>query len=268
MAEKDKELTFWDHLDALRGVLFRIAAVVIILGIAAFCVMPWLFDNVIMAPCRPDFPLYRMIDYLSALSGVDIVPHTDAPFSVNIMSLELTSQFLIHMSASCWLACIVGFPIIIYLIWTFVEPALYEHEKHGARRAFIFGNIMFFLGVFVGYILVFPLAVRFLASYKLSDAISCVVSLDSYMDNFFTICLMMGIVFELPLLAWLLGKIGLLDRSFFSHYRRHAIVALLILAAFITPTGDPFTLFAVFFPIYALWEFSSRLVPPQISEDK
>jgi sec-independent protein translocase protein TatC len=88
------------------------------------------------------------------------------------------------------------------------------------------------------------------------------------MDNFFTICLMMGIVFELPLLAWLLGKIGLLDRSFFSHYRRHAIVALLILAAFITPTGDPFTLFAVFFPIYALWEFSSRLVPPQISEDK
>jgi sec-independent protein translocase protein TatC len=120
---------------------------------------------------------------------------------------------------------------------------------------------MFYLGIAVGYYLVFPLTLRFLADYQLSSTIPNTISLDSYMDNFFIITLMMGIVFELPLLAWLLGKMGFLTRDFFSTYRRHAIVVLLIVAAMITPTGDPFTLSAVFFPIYILWELSSRLVP-------
>lgn len=120
---------------------------------------------------------------------------------------------------------------------------------------------MFYAGVATGYYLVFPLALRFLATYSLSDTITPMISLDSYMSNFFTLILLMGAVFELPLLAWLLGKMGFLTRGFFKKYRRHAIVALLIVAGFITPTGDPFTLFAVFIPIYALWELSARLVP-------
>ena len=119
---------------------------------------------------------------------------------------------------------------------------------------------MFYLGVTIGYFLVFPLTLRFLADYQLSESIPNTISIDSYMDNFLVIVLMMGTVFELPLLAWLLGKMGFLTRGFFSKYRRHAIVALLIDAALITPTGDPFTLFVVFMPIYGLWEFSSRLV--------
>jgi sec-independent protein translocase protein TatC len=258
----EKELTFWEHLDALRGVLFRIAAVIVVLGVAAFCVMPWIFDHVILAPCSSDFPLYTGLESLSKACGIEVMPDESSRFTVNVTSMELTSQLFIHMSASCWMAFIFGFPIIIYLLWSFISPGLYEREKQGAKRAFLFGNIMFFLGVAVGYFLVFPLAVRFLASYRLSEHINNVVSLDSYMDNFFTIILLMGAVFELPLVAWLLGKMGLIKRDFFKHYRRHAIVALLITAAMITPTSDPFTLFAVFIPIYALWEFSSRLVPP------
>lgn len=259
---ESKEMSFWGHLDALRGVLFRIAAVVIVLGIGAFVAMPWLFDNVILAPCSGSFPTYRLFDLMSGSIGF-LAPElsSSSSFHVDLVSMQLTTQFFVHMSASCWLALIVGFPIIIYLLWTFVEPALYDHEKRGIRRAFMFGNLMFFLGVMVGYFLVFPLAVRFLADYALSDRITGMVSLDSYMDNFFTIVLLMGVVFELPLLAWLLGKMGFLHRSFFKRYRRHAIVALLILAALITPTGDPFTLFAVFIPVYALWEFGARLVP-------
>jgi sec-independent protein translocase protein TatC len=257
----NKELTFWEHLDALRGVLFRIAIVICALGVAAFCAMPWIFDNIILAPCSSDFPLYTGLEALSKACGYEVMPNENSQFAVNVTSLELTSQFFIHMSASCWLAFIFGFPIIIYLLWSFISPGLYDHEKRGAKRAFLFGNVMFFAGVAVGYYLVFPLAVRFLASYQLSEHINNLVSLDSYMDNFFTIVLLMGAVFELPLVAWLLGKMGLLKRDFFKHYRRHAIVALLIVAALITPTGDPFTLFAVFIPIYALWEFSSRLVP-------
>lgn len=257
----DKDMTFWDHLEAFRDVLIRIAAVVLVLGIGSFAVMPWLFDHVVLAPCRADFPLYRLFAMISRHSGFMAPELTDSGFSVNLVSLQLTSQFFIHMSAACWLAVITGFPVIIYLLWTFVEPALYDREKRGVRKAFLWGNAMFYAGVLTGYYLVFPLALRFLASYQLSGLIETMISLESYMDNFFTIMLMMGLVFELPLLAWLLGNIGVLDRSFFKRYRRHAIFALALLAALITPTGDPFTMLAVFLPIYALWEMSSRLVP-------
>jgi len=253
--------TFWDHLDALRGVLLRIAAVVGVLAVGAFCSMPWVFDNVVLAPCRGDFIFYRLLDVISEYSPMPGELTSAEAFDLHPVSLELASQFFIHLSASCWVAAIVGFPIIIYLLWTFVSPALYEHEKRGIRRAFLFGNFMFYLGVGVGYFIVFPLALRFLATYSLSSGIESMVSLNSYMDNFFTLILVMGIVFELPLLAWLLGKMGFLSRTFFKKYRRHAIVILLIAAGLITPTGDPFTLFAVFIPIYALWEFSATLVP-------
>lgn len=254
------EPTFWDHLDALRGVLLRIVAVVLFLGIAAFCVMPRFFDAVVLAPCRPDFPFYRLLDAIVAASPFDIGV-TDKPFDLQLVSVELTSQFFVHMSASCWMAVVLGFPAIIYLLWSFVSPGLYEHEKRGVRRAFVFGNLMFFAGVALGYFVVFPLALRFLATYSLSTQVTPMISLDSYMDNFFTLILVMGAVFELPLVAWMLGKAGLLTRGFFRRFRRHAIVVLLIVAGLITPTGDPFTLLVVFIPLYALWEFSASLVP-------
>ena len=256
--------SFWDHLDELRAVIIRVAVVVLVAGIASFAAMPWIFDHVILAPCSSDFPLYRLFNHISGLVGDSFGEiGTDPGFKVDIVSIELSSQFFTHMSASCWIALIAGFPLILYLLWGFVAPGLYEHEKRGAVKAFVCGILMFYLGCAMGYFLVFPLALRFLATYSLSAAIHPVVSLDSYMENFFTILLLMGLVAELPLVAWMLGKAGILTRSFFKKYRRHAIVALLILAALITPTGDPFTLFIVFIPIYALWEGSSRLVPKQ-----
>lgn len=248
--------SFWEHLDALRAVLMRIILVEGVLAIAAFIGMPWIFDNVIMAPCDSTFPTYALFNSIASLTG-----GAAGEFKVDVVSIELASQMFVHLSSACWLALIAGFPIVIYLLWGFVSPALYPEERRGIRRAFLFGNLMFYLGVAVGYLLVFPLAVRFLSTYKLSENIRPIVSLDSYMDNFFTLLLMMGAVFELPLLAWVLGKMGMLTRGFFSTYRRHAIVVLLIVAALITPTGDPFTLFIVFIPIYTLWEASARLVP-------
>lgn len=262
----EKQLTFWDHLDALRSVLIKSALVVTVIAVAAFCVMPKMFDCVVLAPCRPDFPFYRLIDYIAANSMLPMDMSAE-PFELHPVSLQLASQFFVHLSAAFWTAAVIGFPVVIYLLWGFVAPALYEHEKRGIRKAFLFGNFMFYLGVCTGYFIVFPLALRFLATYSLSSQIETVVSLDSYMDNFYTLILVMGAVFELPLLAWLLGKMGFLSREFFGKYRRHAIVALLIAAGLITPTGDPFTLFAVFIPIYALWEFSATLVPKVGVED-
>ena len=249
-----KEMGFWDHVDALRTVLLRGVVVIVILMTAYFAVMPELFDTVILAPCRPDFCLYQILD----LAGDVIDPDRE---EIKLVNIQLASQFFIHMSASFWLAIITSFPIIVYLIWGFVAPGLYEDEKRGAGTAFAAGNAMFFLGVACGYFLVFPLTLRFLADYRLSESIPNHISLDSYMDNFMMLILMMGIIFELPVLAWLLGKAGLINRGLFDRYRRHAVIALLILAAVITPTGDPFTLTVVFLPIYLLWEVSAFTVP-------
>ncbi|MDE6130017.1 MAG: twin-arginine translocase subunit TatC, partial [Muribaculaceae bacterium] len=186
-------MTFWDHLDELRGVLVKIVVMLAVLAIGAFIAMPRIFENVILAPCDATFPLYRMLDSLAGMwpGALDLKPG----FHVDLVSIELTSQFMIHMSASLWLACVIGFPAIIYLLWGFVAPGLYENEKRGIRKAFIAGNLMFFLGVETGYFLVFTIAVSFLADYSRRDRLHTLVSLDSYMDSFFTLLLMMGAVF-------------------------------------------------------------------------
>lgn len=239
--------TFWDHAEALRGVLLRAAAVIIVLLAVFFAVMPRMFDSVIMAPCRPDFPLYTLLGLKMS--------------EVSLVNIQLASQFFIHMTASLYMAIAAAFPIVLFLLWGFVAPGLYENEKRGVAPAFAGACVMFFAGIAVGYFLVFPLTLRFLADYQLSASIPNQISLDSYMDNFLMTVLVMGIVFELPGAAWLLGKTGLINRRLFTLYRRHAIVALLVLAAVITPSGDPFTLLAVFTPVYILWELSALAVP-------
>ncbi|KAA6312054.1 Sec-independent protein translocase protein TatC, partial [termite gut metagenome] len=219
----------------------------------------YIYDNVIMGPTRPDFFLYRYL--CRATSAVAFMPDfCDDAFHVDIININLASQFFRHMTTSFWLALILTFPYLAYELWRFIRPALYANEKENVKWVFIFGTVMFFLGCLVGYLLVFPMTLRFLAGYQLSDLINNQISLDSYMDNFLMLTFIMGIVFELPLLSWFLSKLGLVNRSFFKKYRRHAIVALLILSAVITPSGDPFTLSIVFVPLYLLYELSSLFV--------
>ena len=255
-------MSFWDHLDALRGVLVKMAVVLVVVAVALFALMPRIFDGVILAPCRGDFVLYRLFASLTAaIPGVPAF--STEGFHVDLINIQLASQFFIHMSTSFYLALVLSFPVLVYLLWTFVAPALYPSEKRGVKVAFCMGNVMFYLGVAVGYFVVFPVTLRFLADYHVSAMVPNQISLDSYMDTFMMLLLVMGVIFELPLLSWLLGNVGLLHREFFARYRRHAVVGLLVLAAFITPTGDPFTLTIVFLPIYVLYEFSALLVKPQ-----
>ena len=255
-----QEMSFWDHIDALRAVLIRIVIVLVAATIGLFCVMPYLFDNVILAPCRGDFVLYRLFERMT--SSVPWLPQfTTGDFHVELINIKLASQFFIHMSSSFWLGLVLTFPIVLYLLWTFVAPALYPREPRGVKMAFLIGCLMFFLGVAVGYFVVFPVTLRFLADYHVSQLVPNQISLDSYMDTFLMLIFVMGVIFELPLVAWLLGSLGALHRGFFKTYRRHAVVVLLVLAAIITPTGDPFTLMVVFLPIYLLYEVSAYLVP-------
>ena len=261
MAEdKLQEMSFWDHIEALRSVLIRILVVLVVMTIGLFCVMPTIFDKVILAPCHGDFALYRLFERMT--SSTPWLPQFSTQgFEVQLINIKLASQFFIHMSTSFWLALVLTFPIVLYLLWTFVAPALYPNEKKGVKAAFLIGCLMFFLGVAVGYYVVFPVTLRFLADYHVSALVPNQISLDSYMDTFLMLIFVMGVIFELPLMAWLLGNLGVLHRDFFGTYRRHAVVLLLVLAAIITPTSDAFTLAIVSAPMYLLYEVSILLVP-------
>lgn len=277
MAEQS-EMSFWDHLEALRWMLIRVLVAWGIFMLLGFMFIPYLFDHVVMAPCSNDFFLYRWIaeagtafsHWMEQETGVAFSMLPDfigKPFRVDVINIKLASQFFIHMSLSFWLALLITFPYLVYEVWKFVCPALYDNEKKGVRWAFVFGTVMFFIGCVVGYSVVFPLTLRFLYSYELSPNISNQLSLDSYMSYFLMLIFMMGIMFELPLLSMLLSKLGILNRSFFKKYRRHAVVVLMVVAAVITPSSDPFTLMAVFIPIYILWEISAFLVKPEVKTE-
>jgi len=258
--DKLQEMSFWDHIDALRAVLIRIVVILLVVAVGLFCFMPTIFDSIILAPCHGDFVLYRLFERMTAATPW-LPGFTTDGFQVELINIKLASQFFIHMSTSFWLALVLSFPLVMYELWTFISPALYPSEKRGVKMAFLIGCFMFFVGVAVGYFVVFPVTLRFLADYHVSQLVPNQISLDSYMDTFLMLIFIMGVIFELPLMAWLLGMLGVLNRGFFRTYRRHAVVALLMLAAIITPTGDPFTLMVVFLPIYLLFEVSAYLVP-------
>jgi sec-independent protein translocase protein TatC len=254
-----EEMSFWDHLEELRWVLLRVVIALVVFAIAGFIFMPWLFDNVILAPSKADFILYRGLCKFSQTFSF-LPDFCDTAFTIKMINIDLTAQFFRYISTSFWLAVIIGCPYILFEVWRFVSPALYEHEKKKARWVFSFGSVMFFIGCLVGYYVIFPMTLRFLYTFTLSDVIENQVSLNSYMENFVLLILVMGLVFEMPLISWLLSQIGLLTKSFFRHYRRYAIVVLLFIAAVITPTGDPFTLSLVFIPLYGLYEISILFV--------
>lgn len=260
------EMSFWGHIDALRKVLLRVAIIVVILTSLFFVFMNDIFDQIILAPCRGDFILYRLFNLITSQSSL-LPDFSTEGFHVELINIQLASQFFIHMTTSFWLGVVFSFPIIIYMLWGFIKPALYHGEQRGIKKVFFFGNIMFYIGIAIGYFVVFPVTLRFLAEYQVSQLVPNQISLDSYMDNFLVMIFIMGLIFELPLLAWALSSIGMLNRMFFRKYRRHAIVVLLIFAAVITPTGDPFTLMVVFLPLFILFEISAFFVKPAPPEE-
>ena len=255
-------MSFWDHLEVLRWALFRSACVLFVIMIGTFIAMPYIFDRFILAPTSNDFFTYR---WLNAIGGGIVKLSPD--FDVQIININVASQFMTHISTSISLAAVIAFPYFIWEIWRFIEPALFEDEVKHLKPAFLGGTIMFYIGCAIGYTLVFPFTFRFLVEYNLSPSITNQINLQSYIDNFTMLILVMGIVFEMPLLAWLLGLLGILKKSFLREYKKHAVVVLLISAAIITPSGDPFTLMLVFIPLYVLYELSILVVRDKPKEE-
>ena len=247
-------MTFWEHLDELRKVLFRSAIVFFVLMTIVFLNKKFVFDTIIFAPINSDFILY---DWFRALSvWLNIPSMAPEPFSLHLINIELSSQFFTHVNVSMTLALILSVPFILYQLWIFIKPGLYEKEKKAINMAFGFAGILFFIGALVGYFFVFPMTVRFLGTYQVSEMVMNQISLKSYISMFTWLILIMGIVFEMPALASILSRIGIISKSFLKKYRKHAFVFLMILAAVITPSGDAFTMSVVGAPLYLLYEFS------------
>lgn len=245
-------MTFWEHLDELRKVLFHSAIIIVVLMAAIFMAKDFVFNTVVFAPINSDFALYRFIDKVLALMNMPPLE----PFSLELINIDLSAQFFIHISTSFYFALVLAMPVIFYQLWSFVKPALYESEERAAKGVFTFAGVLFLLGVLVGYYLIFPLTLRFLGTYQVSAEVANQISLQSYISMFTWLILVMGVVFEMPSLAAILSKMGILTKDFLKRYRRHAFVLLLVVAAFITPSGDPFTLMAVGLPLYGLYELS------------
>ena len=246
-------MTFWDHLDVLRSALIRMAVAVAAFAIVAFILKDELF-YVVLAPRTSDFITYRLI-------GADA-------FSLHLMNTGLTEQFMIHVRTAVYAGILVASPYILYELFRFVSPGLYQNERRYAVWIVGAAYAMFLIGTLVNYFLVFPLTVRFLGTYQVSPDVANMLTLQSYVDTLIGMSLVMGVVFELPVVCGLLGRMGLLTDSMMSEYRRHAIVAILIVAAIITPTTDVFTLFVVSLPIYLLYEVSIIIVRGTRNEER
>lgn len=255
----EKQLSFWDHLDVLRFMLLRVLVVWLVLAVGYFIAMPFIFDDLILGACNNDFPFYRFLRWIGTELQLSDSFFTQ-DFSVKLININLAAPFFIHLSTSFWLSVVTATPYLFFEVWRFVEPALYPRERRGVRKTLLLGTLMFYVGVLVGYYMVYPLTLRFLSTYQLSTAINNVISLNSYIDNFMMLVLCMGLAFELPLVTWLLSLLGLIRRETLRTYRRHAVVLIVVAAAIITPTGDPFTLAVVSIPLYLLYELSVLMV--------
>ena len=238
-------LTFWDHLDELRSSLLRMLCAVVLFGITAFCLKDELFA-IVLAPRSSDFITYRLL-------GAEA-------FDIHLMNTGLTEQFMVHMRTAIYAGLLVASPYILYELFRFVSPGLYQNERRYAVWIVGAAYVMFVVGTLINYFVVFPFTVRFLGTYQVSPDVANMLTLQSYIDTLLGMNLVMGVVFELPVVCALMGKMGLINGHLMAQYRRHALVAILIVSAIITPTTDAFTLFVVALPIYLLYELSILIV--------
>lgn len=249
-----KTQSFWEHLDELRRSLIRVFLSVAVLAVLAFCFKEFLF-SIVLAPQKSGFVTYRILSAISSRMG-----GVAESFSVPLINTGLARQFVIHMKTALWAGFLLASPYILFLVFRFVSPALYTEERQYAVRVAGSGYVLFVIGVLVGYFLIFPLTFRFLGTYTVSGDVANLISLDSYISTLMSMCLTMGIVFEIPVLCWLFGKLGFLSARFMKKYRKHAIVIIVFAAAIITPTSDIFTLAVVSLPMYLLYELGVLLV--------
>jgi sec-independent protein translocase protein TatC len=256
MATNENEMSFLDHLEALRWHLVRSIFSIMVFAIIAFVFKEFIFSNVIIAPKTPDFFTNRMLCSFGTWIGIKALCINIEPFQ--LININMAGQFTTHIMVSMIIGLIFAFPYLVFELWRFISPALYEKEKNFAKGAVFYISLLFLLGILFAYFIIIPLSVHFLGSYQVSAEVVNQINLMSYIQTVTAIALAAGLLFELPVLIYFLTKVGLVTPEFLKKYRRHSLVIVLVLSAIITPP-DVFSQILVAFPLMFLYEVGIRI---------
>jgi len=249
------EMSFVDHLEALRWHLVRSSAVIITLALTAFMYKDILFDVIIFGPKKTDFWTYRKLCELSNYYHLDAGLCIDK-INFTIMNNTMAGQFNLHLTAAFYAGFIMGFPYLLFELWNFIKPGLSIKERKNARGLIFYGSFLFLTGILFGYFIITPMSINFLGSYEISSEIINQITLDSYLSTVAILTMATGLVFELPIVIYFLSKIGIMTPKFMRSNRRIAFFLIILIAAFITPTPDAPTMLLVAAPLYLLFEIS------------
>jgi sec-independent protein translocase protein TatC len=256
-APEEKEMTFWEHLDELRGTLWRSLIAMVVASILAFVFKDILFDHILLAPKSKDFISYRVLCSLGELLSMPSL--CIEPTNFQLININLAGQFMSHMNISLVAGLILALPYILWELWRFIKPGLTEKEVRSSRGAVTVTTLLFILGVLFSYFIVTPLMINFLGGYSVSSSVNNQIALTSYVSSITMMTLLMGLLFELPVLILFLTRIGIVTPSLLAKYRKHSAVVILIVAGIITPSPDIFSQLIVALPLYLLFEFSLSL---------
>lgn len=255
---QEEEMTFFDHLHVLRRHLFRMVIVLIICSVAVFAGGAVVFDYVVLAPTKSNFVTFRGLCYIINYfrgGGVECFSFD----SLTLIATGVSDQFLLHFKACFYMGFAIAFPYFIYEIWRFVSPGLYQKERRTAARAIGWSGLLFYLGVAFGYFFLVPFAIYFFANYQISGQIENTFTIGNILGFMTTMTLLTGLLFQLPILGYILGRLGVVTAGFARKNRRYATVIIFILAAVITP-ADPGTMFLVAFPLMLLYEVTILVI--------
>lgn len=250
----EAEMSFFEHLEILRWHIIRAVIAICVFAILSFTFYDFVFNQIIMGPKNLDFWTYRMMCKVGDLFNLEGFCVERIPF--NIINTELAGQFMLQINSCLLMALALGFPYLLFEVWLFVKPALTDVERKSASGFVFYATILFIIGALFGYYIVVPLSVNFLANVSLSTEITNQITIDSYLSTIATLTLGCGVIFLLPILIFILSKLGLMTPQFMRASRRYATVIILIIAAIITPTADVITLLTVSAPMFILYELS------------
>lgn len=267
---EEKEMSFLEHLEELRWRLVKSSAAILVFGVVAFISKKFIFDVILFGPRNSGFITYRGFCWLSNQIGMgDKLCMGNV--AISVQNIDMSGQFSTHIMVSIVAGFIIAFPFVLYQFWAFLKPGLKKKERDSAKGVVFFSSILFFMGVLFGYFVIAPLSLQFLGSYRVSEEVISSIKLGSYISTLVSITLSTGLVFQLPILVFFLTKVGLITPEFLKTYRKHALVAVLILAAIITPP-DITSQVLVALPIMVLYEFSiiisRRVIKKQLAEEE
>lgn len=257
MASSNGLLSFGGHLEVLRQMLFRILGVTLVFSCIVFCFKALTFE-ILLAPSDSSFVTYNIVEHLMQKIDRSFVFE---PFNIQLIATDLSSQFVTHLTTSIYLGLLCASPFIMYELFRFITPALLENERRYSTKILISVYLLFMIGVLMSYYILFPISFRFLGTYSVADKVHTMITLDSYISTFVSLTLLLGIVFQLPVITFIIAKMGILNASMMSKYRKHALILIMLIAAIITPP-DIITLIIVALPLAVIYELSIKCIHP------